>query len=168
MVYPPYAEFATFIQELALDRNDPNLILDTPEKKNTGNRYTGRQDEVNVKKTGVQFKNQEHEHNKLPARNHANWCIIHNKPHPFSKCGAFQVKPLEERTRILRQHRLCFRCIASRDHFAKNCKAKTVCSICKSDKHVAALHADVDERNGGESRDNQEESGNNALPQQDE
>ena len=33
--YPPFFEFATFIQELSLERNDPNLIIDNP-KKNTG------------------------------------------------------------------------------------------------------------------------------------
>ena len=31
--YPPFPEFATFIQELSLERNDTNLILELPEQK---------------------------------------------------------------------------------------------------------------------------------------
>ncbi len=71
---------------------------------------------------------------------------------PLSKCRAFLAKPLEEKTRILRQNRVCFHCIASCDHFAKNCKTKVECSICKSDKHLVALHVDAGVKDGGEPR----------------
>ena len=30
--YPPFIEFSTFIQELSLERNNPNLVIDLPER----------------------------------------------------------------------------------------------------------------------------------------
>ncbi len=40
ITYPPFSEFATFIQELALERNDPNLIIEVPnrDRKPVGHR----------------------------------------------------------------------------------------------------------------------------------
>ena len=54
MDYPPFSEFATFIQELSLERNDPNLIIDIPEKKNPGTRSPSWRREIDVKKTEIE------------------------------------------------------------------------------------------------------------------
>jgi hypothetical protein len=153
ITYPPFSEFATFIQELALERNDPNLIIEVPDRdrKPVGHRPSFRHEEISVKKTDIGPSDHRNGQNTL-ARTPANWCTIHNKPHPLSKCRAFLAKPLEEKTRILRQNRVCFHCIASCDHFAKNCKTKVECSICKSDKHLVALHVDAGVKDGGEPR----------------
>lgn len=126
-----------FIQESALERNDPNLTIDFPERRNMGPRNTSRNDEINLKKTEVEFEHQANGRNP-PPRSPANWCIVQHKPHPLSKCRAFLAKPLDEKTKKLRQNRVCFLCIASCDHFAKDCKVKIACTECKSDKNLAA------------------------------
>ena len=69
-------------------------------------------------------------------------CIIHQRPHPVSKCRVFRAKPIEERKNLLRQHRLCFRCLASTTHMAKDCKLSIKCTECESDRHPAALHVE--------------------------
>ena len=48
--------------------------------------------------------------------------IIHITP--LSNCGAFRVKSIEERKRLLNQHSICFRCIASTAHREKDCVAE--------------------------------------------
>jgi hypothetical protein len=54
--YPPFSEFVTFIQELSLERNDPNLIIEIPEKKNIGMRNPSWRQEISVKKTEIEAK----------------------------------------------------------------------------------------------------------------
>ena len=146
--YPPFNEFATFIQELSLERNDPNLIIDIPDKKPTLNPRWPKE-EIRVKKTNVESGNSA----TPPALSPANWCIVHQKPHPLSRCRAFQAKSLDERTKILKQNRVCFHCIASCDHLARNCKAKITCTECGSTKHLSALHVQGAQNDGGEKRD---------------
>jgi hypothetical protein len=163
--YPPFSEFFTFIQELSLEGNDPNLIIEIPEKKNTGMRNLSWRQEISVKKTEIEAQDRRVGHDP-PPRNPTNWCIVHHKGHPLSKCRAFQAKPLDERTTILRKNRVCFRCIASCDHFAKDCKAKVVCTECGSNKHLAALHVDGEQRHGGEQVANKDQSDDGANPRQ--
>ncbi|CAB4020443.1 Hypothetical predicted protein [Paramuricea clavata] len=73
---------------------------------------------------------------------------------PFVPC-----KPIDERKSLIRQHRLCFRCLTSTTHMAKECKLPVKCTECESDKHLAALHVkrkskpkDPEEVQGGEQR----------------
>ena len=71
----------------------------------------------------------------------ARWCVIHKLSHPLSKCHAFRAMPLTERQNLLSQHRICFHCLATTNHLAKDCATQVKCSECHSDKHVTALHA---------------------------
>lgn len=48
--------------------------------------------------------------------------------------------PLTERQNLLSQHRICFHCLATTNHLAKDCATQVKCSECHSDKHVTALH----------------------------
>ena len=93
-----------------------------------------------------------------------NLCIIHQKPHPLSKCRAFRAKPIYERKNLIRQHRLCFHCLASNTHMAKDCKLPVKCTEYENDKHLAALHVerklkpkDREEVQGGEQRNGQQD-----------
>ena len=81
--YPPFSEFVTFIQELSLERNDPNLIIEIPEKKNTGMRNPSWRQEISVKKTEIEAQDRRVGHDP-PPRNPTNWCIVHHKGHPLS------------------------------------------------------------------------------------
>ena len=92
--YPPFVEFAKFIQDTSLERIDPNLVIDISEKDNsTAKNATPKlrqtyETEVTDITPAVQRKQ------NLDL---SNWCIIHHKPHTLNKCRAFRAKPLEER-----------------------------------------------------------------------
>ena len=47
---------------------------------------------------------------------------------------------MNERKNLLSQHGVCFRCVASSNHHAKDCTAVIKCSECQSNKHTSALH----------------------------
>ena len=49
--------------------------------------------------------------------------------------------PLTKRKNLLSQHRICFHCLATTNHLAKDCATQVKCSECHNDKHVTALHA---------------------------
>ena len=68
------------------------------------------------------------------------WCFIHRSHHALSKCRVPRSKTLDERKNLLSQHGVCFRCVASSNHHAKDCTAVIKCSECQSDKHTSALH----------------------------
>uniref|UniRef100_A0A8C5WGP0 Large ribosomal subunit protein uL6 N-terminal domain-containing protein n=1 Tax=Leptobrachium leishanense TaxID=445787 RepID=A0A8C5WGP0_9ANUR len=67
-------------------------------------------------------------------------CPIHKKPHPLKKCIGFRKKPLQERKELLKAYGVCFRCCASTEYFAKDCKFPIKCIECDSVDHVQALH----------------------------
>ncbi len=67
-------------------------------------------------------------------------CPIHKTPHSLAKCRAFREKPLEDRKRMLKDLHICYKCCASTEHVAKDCTSSVRCSVCNSDKHIAALH----------------------------
>lgn len=46
-----------------------------------------------------------------------------------------------DRRNLLNQHSICFRCLSSSTHQAKDCTTPVKCTECHSDKHLAALHA---------------------------
>jgi hypothetical protein len=132
-------------------------------KKNKGMRNPSWRQEISVKKTEIEAQDRRVGHDP-PPRNPKNWCIVHYKGHPLSKCRAFQAKPLDERTTIQRKNRVCFRCIASCEHLAKDCKAKVVCTECGSNKHLVALHIDGEQRHAAEQAANKDQSDDGTNP----
>ncbi len=135
--HPPFAEFSKFIQDVSLERNDPNLAIERPDNEVPLQRTRGRHPRQSYK-TEITDPSSEGEGNIF----NPSVCIIHRKPHPLTKCRAFQAKTIEERRNLLRQHHLCFRCLASTTHMAKDCKLTIKFSECGSDKHLAALHVE--------------------------
>ena len=75
------------------------------------------------------------------TRDPARWCVVHKLSHPLSKCCAFRAMPLTKRKNLLSQHRICFHCLATTNHLAKDYVTQVKCSECHSDKHITALHA---------------------------
>lgn len=144
--YPPFREFASFIQEIAQERNDPFLSMESHLEKFPvkplvkppieptddppfGQGFTAFRTDL----TDPALKSST---NWDPAR----WCVIHKLSHLLSKCRAFRAMPLTERQNLLSQHRICFHCLATTNHLAKDCATQVKCSECHSDKHVTALH----------------------------
>jgi hypothetical protein len=161
--YPPFAEFSKFIQDILLEKNDPNLAFERPENDNPAARMRGRYPRQSYKTEIMDPSSGDHTNTPNP-----NLCIIHQKPHSLSKCRAFRAKPIDERKNLIRQHRLCFRCLASTIHMAKDCKLSVKCTECESDKHLAALHVerkpkpkDPEKVQGGEQRNGQQDGTDN-------
>ena len=126
--YPPFEEFSKFIQNLSLERNDPNLTAGLPEREAPTSKRTYKTEMKDVE-------------DGTDTPDLSKWCILHKKPYPLSKCHAFKSKPIADRKTLLKQHCICYRCVASTSHLAKNCPCTTKCSECQSDRHLAALHA---------------------------
>jgi hypothetical protein len=98
--YPLFQEFFKFIQNMALERNDPNLALVTSEKEAPPPRHAYK----------TEMRNDEGVTDTLDL---SKWCILHKKPHPLSRCRAFRNKPIAEQKTLMRQYQICYRCIAS-------------------------------------------------------
>ena len=145
--YPPFREFASFIQEIAQEWNDPFLSMEShlekfPVKPLVKPPIEPTDDPpfrqgFTTFRTDITDPALKSSTNRDPAR----WCVIHKLSHPLSKCRAFRAMPLTERKNLLSQHRICFHCLATTNHLAKDCATQVKCSECHSDKHVAALHA---------------------------
>lgn len=75
--------------------------------------------------------------NKINLEKH---CLLHDKPHPLSRCRGFRMKPMEEKKSLLTQQGICFKCCSSIIHMARNCDKDITCSECGSSTYIAALH----------------------------
>ena len=143
--YPPFSEFARFIQDIGRERNDPYMATETsktgnpqPPKPAFRPARNSNLRQVLVSKVDVSGSAP----NQSPANDDpSKWCVVHKKPHPLAKCRAFRSKPLDERISLLRQHGVCLRCVATCTHFAKDYKASVQCAECQSERHITALHA---------------------------
>ncbi|KAJ8346862.1 hypothetical protein SKAU_G00282630 [Synaphobranchus kaupii] len=65
---------------------------------------------------------------------------IHHKPHPLKRCRGFRIMLLEDRKKFIKDNNICYRCLASTSHQAKNCHVTIRCVECESEKHLAVLH----------------------------
>ena len=156
--YPPFREFASFIQEIAREQNDPYLSMESQESKSQWKPFVKQPVKPPIKPPvkppirptdmppfgqGLTAFRTDITDPALspPTRDPTKWCIVHKLSHPLSKCRAFRTMPLTERRNLLSQHRICFHCLATTSHLAKDCTVQVKCSECHSDKHVSALHA---------------------------
>ena len=136
--FPPFEEFSKFVQNLALERKDPNLTLEVPEKENQHPKNSGLRQRQTYR---TEISDDDDSSRKDLTHDSSRWCVLHEKPHPLAKCRAFRGKSLEDRKNLLRKNRICFRCVASTTHLAKNCRDTVKCLECQSDKHLAVMHA---------------------------
>ena len=144
--YPPFIEFASFIEEIAWECNDPYLMIEDPGKKSShsakppvkSNTISPSGQGLSAYKTEVSGP----PHLHFSARDPDKWCVVHKLSHSIGKCRAFRAMSLTERKDLLSQYRICFRCLASTSHQAKDCIAVIKCAECQSDKNVAGLHSD--------------------------
>ena len=150
--YPPFREFASFIQEIAQERNDPFLSIEIQERKCHSEKPPVKPpvkppikptDEPSFGQGLTAFRTDiiDPGFKSSIARDPSRWCVVHKLSHPLSKCRAFRAMPLIERKNLLSQHRICFHCLATTNHLAKDCVTQVKCSECHSDRHITALHA---------------------------
>ncbi|XP_059802837.1 uncharacterized protein LOC132379182 [Hypanus sabinus] len=134
--FPPFELLTRFVCREAKKRNDPSLA-------GPGNStiYTkpGRSslNVFNIDKPVSVLKTEALTTNNDPGK----YCPLHNKPHPLKGCRMFREKPLEERTALLKEKRICFRCCSSTSHLARECTIAVKCPECDSMDHVGAMHS---------------------------
>ncbi|XP_033119843.1 uncharacterized protein LOC117119135 [Anneissia japonica] len=165
--FPPFTFFSKFIRNLAEERNDPSFKLNLSENLETNHqqfkpkksvpRQPYRTD-VGSHKTDVSSQYTERTPKGSKNDDPNVTCPIHHKSHPLRECRAFREKSIDERRSILRDLKICHKCLASTTHISKNCKTDVRCIECESDRHLAALHIgptktpDRDPAHGGERR----------------
>lgn len=64
--------------------------------------------------------------------------VLPKKTHPLSKCRAFQMKQLQERCNILKEHKHCFKC-CSLNRTVRDCQMTLRCDECHGEKHCSAM-----------------------------
>ena len=149
---PLFREVASFIQEIAQERNDPFLSIESQERKTHSEKPPVKSpvkppieptDEPSFGQGLTAFRTDitDAALKSSTTQDPPRWCVIHKLSHPLSKCRAFRAMPLTERKNLLSQHRICFHCLATTNHLAKDCVTQVKCSECQSDKHVTVLHA---------------------------
>ncbi|XP_057210619.1 uncharacterized protein LOC130566840 [Triplophysa rosa] len=139
--FPPFSFFVEFVKGQAKARNDPSFTtiylspthstITCRKGKPTGN-YT-QKPSVTVHKIEVSEGGKTVEDIKRQ-------CPIHHKPHPLKRCRGFRIMLLEDRKKLVKDNNICYHCLASTDHQAKDCKVTVKCEECNSEKHLAALH----------------------------
>ena len=121
-IFPPFDVFAGFIEQQAVDRNDPSFIHCAATQADRPIR------EVSVHKTEVSSKD------------YTRHCPLHQDHHPLRNCRAFKAKPLQERRTFFFENNLCFRC-CSAGHRVIDCRSPVKCDHCGSERHHTALHS---------------------------
>ncbi|XP_033104025.1 uncharacterized protein LOC117106722 [Anneissia japonica] len=158
--FPPFNFFSKFVTDFGKERNDKSLMLSTHEveskthvnpRRLSGPARSPYRTNVLTKLTGVA---KAHDNPASDGIDIDTKCPIHRTPHPLTDCRAFLKMPMEEKRSLLRDAKICYRCVASTAHIARNCKATVSCSICGSNRHKYFLHVGThaDEAHGGERR----------------
>lgn len=166
--FPPFSFFVDFVVREAQIRNDPSFTLSSSstiavKSGNPVKSYASSRGQVSSHKTEittVATTKPTETTSKSSNLDVYRQCPIHRKPHPLKRCRAFRAKTMEERKAFLKESGVCFRCCASTDHMAKDCKAVIECKECQTDKHVTALHPgpapwtvkEPDSEHGGEEK----------------
>ncbi|XP_059825157.1 uncharacterized protein LOC132393780 isoform X2 [Hypanus sabinus] len=127
--FPPFEHLTEFVRKEAKRRNDPSLVGPGRSSSNV----------FNIDKPVSVLKTEALTTNNDPGK----YCPLHNKPHPLKACRMFREKPLEERTALLKEKRICFRCCSSTSHLARECTIAVKCPECDSPDHVEAMHPDL-------------------------
>ncbi|XP_071950734.1 uncharacterized protein [Antedon mediterranea] len=146
--FPNFSIFTEFLSEMAHIQRDPDVPrgtvdevkTDTPGNYRTQTGYRPKATQrstVNVRMTEV---------NKSEGM-----CPLHNGQHPLVDCRNFLAKTYAAKKSFLKENQVCFRCLSSTSHMARNCDRNFRCGECGSDRHPTAFHGDRPQKaNGGE------------------
>ena len=124
--YPPFAEISRFIPEVVKERNDPYLTLKSCHECGSFRGLSTAKTAVTTPESSEKVKSVE-----SPDK----WCFLHERPHPLRVCRELRSRPYSERLDLLARRHICFRCVSSSSHTAKDCTFTPNCGICHSDRH---------------------------------
>ena len=129
--FPPFTYFLEFLGDIAKVRNDPGLIGNLSFEKN-----------VHVpplKMTSASCKKTEVVRDSLRSNSRVR-CPIHKANHSLVDCRSFKSMSVSERKKIVKDSRLCFKCLETNSHKASDCKKDIKCTVCGSVKHQSLNH----------------------------
>ena len=134
--FPPFANFVSFVTEIADVQCLPVLTGLSPSSSNKDKLGSRRGPGASVFSTGVEEGAQPKKEGKGKK------CDFCEANHDLNSCHKFVSKPVKERTRFIIKRGLCLRCL-SRRHMAKENKCSVLlnCDRCKGN-HPSCLHPD--------------------------
>lgn len=141
--FPPFSVLVDFISQQAKMRNDPSFNLPPSTNHSKTGIYTSKRvigAPVSVRKTEVATDLSLADETKKSKVDPEKQCPIHKKLHPLRKCRGFREKPIEDRKAFLKQNGICFKCVASTTHLARDCDESVKCTECDSERHHSVLH----------------------------
>ncbi|XP_070206193.1 uncharacterized protein [Littorina saxatilis] len=116
--FPPFEFFVDFVKTCATIQNDPAFNLENDKKAKP----------VLSRKTNLEAKSE--------------LCPIHTTArHSLLECKGFAAKSLGEKKATLKEKGVCYRCLSSTSHRAKDCNMSVKCSVC-SGRHHTTMHQD--------------------------
>jgi len=136
VLYPPFSALVGFVNDMSKIRNDPGFQYNSREPKNTSHTTptaTARKEFIRVKKTAV---------DPAEDKSDQSQCMLHEANHGLNECKTFQRLTLNERKKLLKDYKFCFRCCSSTAHNFKTCQNVIKCATCGRDNHCTALHLD--------------------------
>ena len=150
---PNMTHILDLIQEQVDIMSHPVFGAIMTSKKNGGNSYKKTQPEVrknDAPPRQVSTLNTDVDVNKasVPSK-----CPCCNGTHVLSKCQKFMQASIRDRWLLVKEHKLCFRCLA-KGHGKAECKSTAgTCDVCSEDTHHKLLHRELkhrdSRRNGG-------------------
>ncbi|CAB3998501.1 Hypothetical predicted protein, partial [Paramuricea clavata] len=123
--YPPFSEFSKFVQDISLERNDPNLVIEHPTNDDplcSKPRQTFKTD----------MKSDHDDDFRDVTQYNPNNCVLHEMPHPTHVILRLPCK-VDRRTEKSRK---------KTPPLFSDSKFPVKCSECGSDIHLEALHVD--------------------------
>ena len=133
VTYPRFWVFTEFVHDQAKIRNDPGFIYtQIPSEK--PQIHSQKKTFISAKKTDVKKENKSETNGDAPR------CPMHKTKHSIHNCRGFKSLSFEERRAFLKNNHLCFKCCASTEHGARECKQKIKCGDCGSESHCTAMH----------------------------
>ena len=98
--FPPFAVFTKFITEFSQLENHPNIAFNVEPKAAT---MSKSKHDVKTFKTDMQGPK---------VGNEQKFCSYHNlNGHTLLKCKVFPILPLEDKNKVIRENRLCLKCL---------------------------------------------------------
>lgn len=155
-IYPPFRIFADFVHKQSRIKNNPSFSYDAPLRnfppKAKSFAPGNRQSDVRVRANDTTELVQTNNTTVSTSANHEIKCPIHGTKHSLNECRSFQSKSIMDRRKLLKQHKMCFRCCNTNTHQQLDCTETVKCSICQQTNHATALHMDRKDptKHGGE------------------
>ena len=149
---PDLIDFVRFVEEETLLMNDPLFSREALCE------YAGQKEKEGKAKhkklKNCYTKSEEKVTQNYSSVNPRKKCVFCDGSHDLDDCQFYTEIPVEERSKFLKENKLCYGCYEeiSTQHTARSCKNRRTCKICK-EKHPTGLHGFTFKRKSKSSND---------------